>query len=194
MKVDTSFFINPSVLSNKNRKSNISFREELKEVNMVPKDTIYVDILDRMFRFKLVDEAEEPKVLDDMIENIKKTETGFFIKSNGHEYYTPHILPIIPNIKTQHRVVKIGNAETEINEESEAALKIIESQANEKFDIKNLKTIKYLRKIFNGYANSTVKKAYSYYDKLNDDLYLYIPQKNKMQIMINDRLVKNIKL
>ena len=196
MKVDTSFCINQHVLSNKNKISNISFGEEPADVNIVSKDYRYakVDILDKRFCFKLVDEAEDPKVLDAMIDNIKKTKTGFFIKSNSHEYYAPHIFSVIPDVKKQQRVVEIGNAETEINEEAENAMKIIQSRSEEKFDIKNLKTIKYLRRIFDGYANCTVKKAYSYYDKCNDDLYLYIPQKNKLQILMKDCFVKTIKL
>jgi len=196
MKVDTSFCINQYVLSNKNKISNISFGEEPADVNIVSKDYSYakVDIFDKRYCFKLLDAVEDPKELDSMIENIKKIKTGYFIRSNGHEYFTPHILPKAPNFHHNLRVVELGNAETEINEESKAALNIIESQANKKFDIKNLKTIKYLKRIFDGYANNTVKNAYSYYDQINNDLYLYIPQKNKLKILINNCFEKKIKL
>ena len=74
------------------------------------------------------------------------------------------------------------------------ALNIIESQSGEKFDIEKLKTIRYLRKPLMGYANNTVEKAFSYFDKLNNDLYLYIPGKKKIQILTNDNFIKNIKL
>ena len=197
MKINTPCCINQnSVLSHKNTNSNISFGEELTDVNIVSKSdkSLKVDIFDKRYCFKLVDEAKDPNVLDSMIENIKKSMTGYFIRSGKHEYYAPYILLKAPNILSQRRIVERGNAKTEINEESKAALEVIQSQANKKFNIKNLKTIKYLRRPFDGYANNTIAKAFGYLDKSSDDLYLYIPQKNKMKILINDCFVKKIKL
>ena len=91
-------------------------------------------------------------------------------------------------------LVENGNTETKINEESLHAFKRIQEQAeNTHFDIKELKTINYIRKSVEGYSNNVLRKAYSYYDKMNNDLYLYIPQRNRMQILSDLVFVKNIK-
>ena len=142
MKTDTNFCINQNhILSHRNTKSNISFGEEDTCVQIVSKNDKYakVDIFDKRYKFQLVDEAKDPKVLDSMIENIKKTMTGYFIRSNRHEYYIPYILHETPKITYHQNIVINGNTITEINEESKAALEVLQTQANEKFDIKELK-------------------------------------------------------
>ena len=154
-----------------------------------------VDIFDKPYRFKLNEETNDTNKLNSMIENIEKTVTGFFIRNKRHEYFAPHILKKAPSICTkQIKVIKHGNCATEINEESVNALNVIEAQAKEKFDINELKTIKYLKNTESGYANNTVEKAFSYLDKTNNDLYLYIPKDNKVQVLIDENFVKNIKL
>ena len=197
MKISNSLCINKNqTFFYKTQNPNISFGQEPMEILTTKNGDKYtkIDIFDKPHFFKLNEETKDANILDSMIENIKKTMTGFFIRYDKHEYFIPHILEKSPNIVKHQHIVENGNCVTELNEESKTALNIIESQANGKFDIKELKTIRYLRKPVEGYANNTVEKAFSYFDKLNNDLYLYIPFNNKIQILTNKSFVKNIKL
>jgi len=169
--------------------------QEAIEIRISETGTKYakVDIFDKPHRF-ILNEEITPENLRNMIENIEKTMTGYFIRQNRHEYFIPHVLKKVPNISNYQYLIENGNTATELNKESEDALKIIEAHAKETLDIKDLKTIKYLRKTIDGYANNTIEKAFGYLDKINNDLYLYIPKNNRMQILTNDYFVKNIRL
>ena len=196
MKINNTFFLNQNkILPQKSNCNNLSFRQDSTGVNSFQDDIndIKVYIYDKPYFFKSTEETKDASILDSMIENIKKTLTGHFMKRGTHEYYVPHVLSTTPDIFEQLNIVEEGTAVTELNEESQNALKIIQSQAKEKLDIKELKTIKYLIKPFKGYINNTLKKAFSCYDRKNDELFLYIPHKKKLQILDNRNFVKNIK-
>lgn len=180
-----------------NFKSNDSFCNEYSKVykNKNGDEFIRCNIYDKGYNIKLTEETKDAAKLKMMIENIQKTQSGYFVRYGKHEYFIPHILKKVPNIKTKIHAVENGNAPLELNEESISARDAIESQIKRIVDIQDLKAIKYLKRTIDGFdGNNLVKTAYSYFDKIENDLYLYIPEKKKMEILVNDLLVKNIKL
>lgn len=150
-------------------------------------------IFDKEYIFKLTDDMANDKIPNKMVDNIRKTMTGYFVRSMNKEYFIPHILDKTPHVLRQSHVIKYGNVPTERNEESKAAFKIINSCTKAKLDIKNLKTIKYLHRPINGYSNNVVEKAYSYSNISDSTIYLYIPKENRMQILSSDNHVKDIR-
>ena len=186
----------PAISKNYNNYSNITFGNETPEFKTTLKGDKYakVDILGKTYLFKKTDEIENIDSLEPMINNIKGTMTGYFIKNGKHEYFIPNILKKVPNISNAQLVVEHGNAVTEINDDALAALGVMKLFLGENVDIKKLKTIKYLRKPITHYANNTVEMAYSYFDDLNNDLYLYIPKNKKIQIKSITNYIKNYKI
>ncbi len=196
MKINNSIYLNHNNVKLQVFKPlNPSFKQEDASINSLPNENAYIKIYiyGKPYFFKSTEETKDAKILDSMIENIKKTITGHFVRHGYHEYYIPHVLRTTPDILDQLHIVEEGNAETEINEESQNALKIIQSYAKEKLDIAEMKTIKFIIRPFKGYVNNTLEKAFSYYDNINDELFLYIPHKKKLQILNNSNLVRNIR-
>lgn len=197
MKIINSLYVNQKQVftSKKHETSNSDFEPNSMELvkNSKGEKCARVDIYDTTHLFKLTDEVKDAQELDTMIDNIKKTLTGFFVRSNNQEYFVPYILNKVPDVLNQQHIVENGNAETVRNEESQEAFKIIQSYGKAKFSIKKLKTIKYLERSFLGYSNNTSENAFSYFDKPNNILYLYIPKNKTLQILTNENYVRNIK-
>lgn len=197
MKVNYSTFTNPyNITFGISKKSNLSFSGNSDSVSANSEGDKYIstDIYDKTYRFKVNDETKDAETLNKMIENIKKTLTGYFVRYNTNEYFIPYVLSDFPDILRHRHAVENGNAAIEINEETEKAISVFQSQIKGMLNLKDLKSIKYLRTPEAGYANNVVKTAYSYFDKMNNDLYLYLPQKQKLKVLTSCGLVKKIKL
>ena len=190
--------VNNITYSNKyNFKSNYTLGDETLKIhrNKNGDEFIRCNIYEKNFNIKLTDETEDLAKLNNMIRNIQKTRSGFFVRHGKHEYFVPHILKNFPDIIKDVYAVENGNAPLELSEESVSAKNVIESQVKRKVNVRDLKAIKYLKRTVEGFdGNNVVKTAYSYLDKIENDLYLYIPEKKIMQISINSNFAKKIVL
>ncbi len=74
------------------------------------------------------------------------------------------------------------------------AKEVFENQLKHEINLEDLKITKYMKKIKEGFDDNCVKLAYSYYDKANNNLYLYLPQKNKLTILEDYCNIRHIKL
>ena len=197
MKVSESMQINSyNITQRRVDSSKLSFGQEQPEIRTGIRGDKYlrVDIFDKIYNFKLENDSVNSEELNKMIKNIEGTQTGFFIRFNTHEHFIPYILKKIPKMRKDMDTIEKGNAVTEVNEETENALKVFESLVKRKIDIMELKTIKYLRRYLPGYANNEVKTAFSYFDKLADDLYLFFPQNNRIKLLTHRGLTKSFKV
>lgn len=197
MKINDIISTYPQQTVTKNKKKHKpSFSFENLEIlkTKTGDEYVKVDILDKDYNFMLIDGVKNPKKLNKMIENIKQTLTGFFVREDKHEYFIPNVSKKIPNISENLYLVENGNAVTELNDETDEVLKFFESTTKEQVNIDDLKTIKYMTRTVNGFDNNVVKTAYSYFDKINNDLYLYMPNKRRLQVLTNSNLIKNIRL
>ena len=197
MKVSIPVYTNQSSnISAVGKKSNVSFGSESSGIFDVPETSkcISTDIYGKTYRFILNDKTQNVEKLNNMIENIKKTLTGHFVRYDKHEYFIPHVLKEFPDILQHRHAVENGNAPIEMNEETEKAIDVFQAQTKHMCDIKNLKIIKYLRMPDAGYANNILRTAYSYFDSINNDLYLYMPHKHRLKVLTNGGLVKKIKI
>ena len=134
-----------------------------------------VNIYDDPYQFKKT-EILDGKKLKDMIENIKKTYTGVFVKRIKHEELIPDMLKKQPDIIYDDLVVKYGNTPTEMNLETQLILEKLYKFLYKPIELKDLKTISYIVKTEQGYDNVELRKAYSVYDVPTDTQYLYIPE------------------
>ena len=181
--------------SNAQMRSKMSFRSKYDVFyNNNGEPYTVVDILDKQYKFKINEDTDDA-ALETMIENIKKTQTGYFYRIKRHEYFAPYIFGREPkNILLYEHIIRNGNAETEIDEETINAHNKIQEYAKKQFDIKELKTIRYLKMLFGVYANNIIKKTFGYYDEEAGCLYFYKPRNNKLQILTDANFVKYIKL
>ena len=180
-----------------NFKSNICLGDECLKVhkNKNGDEFIRCNIYEKNYNIKLTDESRDIAELNKLVENIKKSKSGFFIRYGKHEYFIPYILKKPPEILKHIHTVENGNSPLELSEASVNAKDVIEAHVKRKVNVRYLKAIRYLKRTVDGFdGNTIVKTAYSYFDKKMNDLYLYIPEKKIMQVLFNNEFVKKIHL
>ena len=173
---------------------NTTFRQEQVYINKNGEQYLRINIYDKNYNFKITDEVKDPIKLNNMIENIKKSLSGYFVRRDRHEYFIPYILNKSPNIIYNNILVENGNTLNTIDENYYNIIQILQKQIKNKINTNDLKMIRYLVKPIEGYANNFVNMAYSYLDKVNNDLYLYTQHNKKLEILTNGCFIKNIKL
>jgi len=185
-------YSNPSTFKNK---SDVSFKGSGIQLFKSAKNNIYAktDIFGKEYSFKMDDTIRDIDTLEEMIDNVRKTLTGKFVRVKNHEYFVPYILNREPNVVSQRYILENGNSVTEYNEEVKNALDVLSACMQKKIKMKDLKTVPYLRKNVPGYANNTVCNVYSYIDSVNDEIFMYIPQRNKVQVAANNGYIYRIR-
>ena len=148
-----------------------------------------------------LEDNENEKSINTMIQNLRDTLHGEFIRNDNIEVFVPYILERTPDIKKDETLVLNGNPaksktsqldETEGTEDIYAPFKErLEEFAGHDINSKEIKTIKYLSTPQKGFDNNKVKTAYGYYDKNSERLYLYFPSTHRMQVLLRSKFVQN---
>ena len=152
-----------------------------------------VEIFDETYKFKQND-FFNIKRLKKMIKNIEDSYTGFFVKRNRHEEVIPNRFNGIPDIIEDNLLIRHGNAKTVPNLETRLAAERLNRFLDMDIDIDDLKTINYMVKTEEGYANNDERVAYSAYDDKEDTLYLYIPDEGVLKKLYDNGFVKNFEI
>jgi len=197
MKTNSISFNNQyKALNSAKTSSNITFGNKCLGMFKTRKGDVYTkfDIFDKFYNFKLTNDIRNMSTIEAMAENIKQTLIGHFLKIGSHEYFIPNILNKAPNIIRNLHTVMNGNAPIKNNEETQKALDILQLATNRNIKPEELKSIKYLKKHVEGFANNVIKNAFSYFDENKNFLYLYIPENDKLEILKNNGFIKNLKL
>ena len=130
--------------------------------------------------------------LNQMISNIRESLCGKVYTIGDKDVLIPNILNRVPDVKNDENTVLQGNTTTEISDIYNSC-SVLEEYSKKMINKpeKEIKTIRYMIKPYEGYDNIRVLKAYSYYDKRCDKLYLYKPEENIIQVLYNNNYVKN---
>ena len=172
-------------------------------INCRPKEDnciIDLEIDDIPYRFNenypitRTDDIEGSENLVNMIENIKKTLSGTFISDGSKEIFIPYILGRTPDIKRDETLVRNGNTDNIYDEQFDFIHKELEDILDMDIEKEDITTINYLSKIKKSYDNNALRQAYGFYDKEEDVTYLYIPEKNKLQTLLDNGYVKSYHL
>ena len=129
-----------------------------------------------------------------MVDNIKNTQFGSFVKYRNHEYYIPNVFDKVPDIRNDVIAIEHGNAKTEENYLTKMLCKELSQITGQDVNMDNLKTINYLYKTKRGYSNNILQTAYAFHDSENDMHYMYIAEKNTLKIMAPNGYVMTEKL
>ncbi len=159
---------------------------------------IDLEIDDIPYRFNKncikTDDIEKSENVACMIENIKKTLSGTFINDGNKEVFIPYILGRTPDIKRDEILVKNGNTENIYDEQFDFIHEELEDILDMDIEKEDITTINYLSKTKKGYDNNAIRQAYGFYDKEEDVTYLYIPERNKLQTLLDNGYVKSFHL
>jgi hypothetical protein len=129
-----------------------------------------------------------------MIDNIKQTQSGFFVKYRNHEYYVPNIYEKIPDIRNDMVAIEHGNAETKDNAVTRKICQKLSQISGQEVTLDNLKTINYLTRPHKGYDNNICQSAYAFHDSVNDMHYMYKAENDSLKIMAPNGYVMTEKL
>ena len=131
--------------------------------------------------------------LAQMVDNIRDTFKGVFVRNGKAEYFVADLHPKYPNIIKDRALLLYGNKKTVSNEETQKACEILSNISKTQVELKDLKTIEYKVKA-GKYENSERKTAYSYYDDCYEIQYYYMPNKNLIKTRNANDYITEIKL
>ena len=131
--------------------------------------------------------------LAQMVDNIRDTLKGVFVRNGKYEDFVADLHPQYPNIIKDKSLLLYGNKKTVNNEETKKACEILSNISNNNVKLKDLKTIEYKVKL-GKYANNERKTAYAYYDDCYEIQYYYIPDRNEIKTRNVNDYVTTIKL
>ena len=129
-----------------------------------------------------------------MIDNIADSQVGFFVKHNRYYEFIPKIYKGTPDIVNQYPLVKHGNAITQDDITTISAANKLSEFLNENIETSELKTIKYIVNTHKHFDNNVLKTAYSYYDGINDKLYLYLYNNGILKTLDSNNYVRTYKI
>ena len=154
--------------------------------------------------FNIIINGKQYKFLEDgifrqkdylqMIDNIIESQVGFFVKQNRYYEFIPKVYKGTPDIVNQYPLVKHGNAITQDDITTISATEKLRKFINEEIETDKLKTIKYMVKPYKHFDNNILKKAYSYYDDINDMLYLYMYNNGIIKTLDSNNYVQTYKI
>ncbi len=177
-----------------------------------------IEIDDMPYKFKLENNCTEPG-LDDlvneysydfselniMIDNIREAgraaditkedgeKEAFIIQDGKKEIVISRILDRTPDVKRDEFLVRYGNAEVYIDD-IYGPLQVLSNFTKKDIDPEDIKVIKYLVKPIEGFDNNYVARAYSYYNKNCNKLYLYKPEEKTIQVLCANNSIKNFSI
>jgi len=131
--------------------------------------------------------------LAQMVDNIRDTFKGVFVRNGKAEYFVADLHPKYPNIIKDRALLLYGNKKTVSNEETQKACEILSNISKTQVELKDLKTIEYKVKA-GKYENNERKTAYSYYDDCYEIQYYYMPNKNLIKKRNANDYINEIKL
>ena len=131
--------------------------------------------------------------LAEMVDNIRETIRGFFVKEKNHEYFISNLHPTVPDILTNKALIRYGNKQTVDTPETRQICKIMSYVSNNDVKLEDLKTIEYLARSA-AFGNNERRIAYSYYDEVYDMQYYFRPEKSSVKAVSGWGHVDKIKV
>lgn len=177
--------------------------DDLDMINCKNVDDIYTinfEIEDKTYRFidccsnKAISAHnvyDKYKNIAQMVDNIRKTTMGRFVRDGNREVFVPYILGRTPDVKRDEILVKNGNASNNYYEDFDDIREELECILDRNIERDEMTTINYLNKTVRGFDNNEVKQAYGYTDNEDGTTYLYIPDRNKLQTLLDNGYVKS---
>ena len=134
------------------------------------------------------------KSIAKMVDNIRNTQFGSFVKYRNHEYYVPNVFEKVPDIRNDVVAIEHGNEKTKETPFTIILCEKLSEISGQDVNMDNLKTINYLYKTKRGYNNNVLQTAYAFHDSENDMHYMYIKERGVLKTMAPNGYVMTDKL